>query len=161
MTHVAPVLLDFESRSRADLGAVGGRKYWEHPSSEALVVVWYDTADGTVGAWYPGQAWPHRGRMVPLTFQFGARAEDPGYFEDVEEVWELREDRKWPTQAERSKMPHWQQMAVTRHENEAVLDAIRAGATSKGAIAQRTGLSCFDTTLVLRRLERAGLIEYT
>ena len=64
MTHVAPVLLDFESRSRADLGAVGGRKYWEHPSSEALVVVWYDTADGTVGAWYPGQAWPHRGRVL-------------------------------------------------------------------------------------------------
>jgi hypothetical protein len=96
-----------------------------------------------------------------LDLNIGIDAEDPGYFEDVEEVWELREDRKWPTQAERSKMPHWQQMAVTRHENEAVLDAIRAGATSKGAIAQRTGLSCFDTTLVLRRLERAGLIEYT
>lgn len=60
----APVLLDFESRSRADLKRVGGRRYWEHPSSQALVVVWYDTADGSTGAWAPGMPWPHRGRVL-------------------------------------------------------------------------------------------------
>lgn len=59
-----PILLDFESRSRADLKKVGGRKYWEHPSSEALVVVWYDTRDGSAGLWFPGQAWPHTGRVL-------------------------------------------------------------------------------------------------
>jgi len=64
MTAPAPVLLDVESRSRADLPRVGGRRYWEHPSSHVLVVVWYDTADGTVGAWYPGDAWPHDGRTL-------------------------------------------------------------------------------------------------
>lgn len=61
---IAPVLLDVESRSLADLPTVGGRRYWEHPSSEALVVVWYDTATGDVGAWAPGMAWPHVGRVL-------------------------------------------------------------------------------------------------
>lgn len=60
----APVLLDFESRSRADLKRVGGRRYWEHPSSEALCVVWYDTRDESVGVWFPGDAWPHAGRVL-------------------------------------------------------------------------------------------------
>ncbi len=60
----APVLLDFESRSRADLATCGGRRYWEHPSSEALVAVWYDTATGVVGAWTPASAWPHPGRTL-------------------------------------------------------------------------------------------------
>lgn len=60
----APVLIDFESRSRADLKAVGGRRYWEHASSEALCVVWYDTRDGSVGVWTPGQPWPHVGRVL-------------------------------------------------------------------------------------------------
>lgn len=59
-----PILLDFESRSRADLKKVGGRKYWEHPSSEALVVVWYDTMNGGAGLWFPGQQWPHVGRVL-------------------------------------------------------------------------------------------------
>ena len=81
----APVLLDFESRSRADLAVVGGRRYWEHPSSQALVVVWCDTADGSAGAWYPGQPWPHEGRVLAAhnahgfdrfaaeRYEFGAR----------------------------------------------------------------------------------------
>ena len=60
----APVLIDFESRSRADLKIVGGRRYWEDPSSEALCVVWYDTLDGSVGVWAPGQSWPHAGRVL-------------------------------------------------------------------------------------------------
>jgi len=58
------VLLDFESRSRVDLSTCGGRRYWEDSSSEALVVVWRDTTDGSVGAWYPGQEWPHCGRVL-------------------------------------------------------------------------------------------------
>ena len=62
--NVAPVLLDVESRSRADLAAVGGRRYWEHPSSEVLVVVHYDTATGDVGTWAPGMPWPFVGRTL-------------------------------------------------------------------------------------------------
>ena len=53
-----PVLFDVESRSRADLRVIGGRAYWRHPSSEILVVVAYDTADGSVHVWAPGQPWP-------------------------------------------------------------------------------------------------------
>lgn len=60
----APVLLDFESQSRADLDKVGGRNYWTHPSSTPLCCCWYDTADGTIGTWLPGDAWPHRGRTL-------------------------------------------------------------------------------------------------
>lgn len=64
MALTTPVLLDVESRSRADLAAVGGRRYWEHPSSEILVVVWYDTATGDVGVWAPGMPWPFVGRVL-------------------------------------------------------------------------------------------------
>lgn len=49
-----PLLLDFESRSDADLKAIGGRKYWEHPSTEALCCVAYDTDDGALLTWTPG-----------------------------------------------------------------------------------------------------------
>jgi DNA polymerase len=49
-----PLLLDFESRSRADLKAVGGRNYWQHPSTEALCCVAYDTTDGELLTWTPG-----------------------------------------------------------------------------------------------------------
>lgn len=64
-------------------------------------------------------------------------------------------DRKWPTRDERAKLPHWARLAVVRHENEAVLAAIRAGALNTRDIAQRTGLSLFDVSLVMRRLEQA------
>jgi len=59
-----PVLLDFESRSRADLKARGGRLYWEHPSSEALCVCWHDTRTGARGLWLPGEPWPFAGRVL-------------------------------------------------------------------------------------------------
>ena len=59
-----PVLIDFESRSRVELRVVGGRRYWQHPSSVALCCVWYDTHDGTVGVWIPGAPWPHAGRVL-------------------------------------------------------------------------------------------------
>lgn len=55
-----PVLLDFETRSRADLKKVGGRLYAEHPSTEALCCVLYDTDGETVSTWVPGQPPPVR-----------------------------------------------------------------------------------------------------
>lgn len=60
----APVLLDFESRSRADLKKLGGRLYWEHASTEALCCAWHDTADDSRGVWLPGEPWPHGGRIL-------------------------------------------------------------------------------------------------
>jgi DNA polymerase len=60
----APILLDFESVSRADLKKIGGRLYWEHPSSRPLCCAWYDTADGSIGVWQPGDEWPHRSRTL-------------------------------------------------------------------------------------------------
>jgi DNA polymerase len=53
-----PVLLDVESRSRADLKRIGGRNYWEHESTEPLCVVGYDTDSGDLDVWTPGQPWP-------------------------------------------------------------------------------------------------------
>jgi DNA polymerase len=64
MTDAAPVLLDFESRSRADLKATGGRNYWAHPSTEALCCCWHDTRGGADGCWIVGEPWPHRGRVL-------------------------------------------------------------------------------------------------
>lgn len=64
MTERAPVLLDFESRSRADLKKVGGRRYWAHPSTEALCCAWYDTESRKRGLWHPGAAWPHHDRQL-------------------------------------------------------------------------------------------------
>jgi hypothetical protein len=52
------ILLDFESRSRADLARVGGRNYWEHPSTEALCAVLYDTETQDVGLWMRGDPIP-------------------------------------------------------------------------------------------------------
>lgn len=53
-----PILLDFESRSRADLKKIGGRNYWEHETSEALCAVGYDTDTGEVDVWTPGEPVP-------------------------------------------------------------------------------------------------------
>lgn len=64
MDPLSPVLLDVESRSRADLETVGGRQYWTDRTSEILVCVWYDTRDGSVGAWVPGMSWPHHDRIL-------------------------------------------------------------------------------------------------
>ncbi len=61
------VLLDFETRSRADLKKIGGRLYAEHPSTEAICAVLYDTETGDVGAWLPGMPPP-----VPPSERVGA-----------------------------------------------------------------------------------------
>jgi DNA polymerase len=53
-----PILLDFESRSRCDLKKHGGRLYWEHPSTEVLCCVLYDTATHDVKLWLPGDPCP-------------------------------------------------------------------------------------------------------
>lgn len=64
MTTNEVVLLDVESRSRADLKALGGRRYWEHATSEILCVCWHDTRDGARGVWVPGMRWPFEGRTL-------------------------------------------------------------------------------------------------
>jgi DNA polymerase len=52
------ILLDFETRSRADLKKIGGRNYWAHPSTEPLCCCWHDTRDGSEGTWMPGDPKP-------------------------------------------------------------------------------------------------------
>lgn len=54
----APVLVDFESRSRCNLRKRGGRLYWEDPSSEVICAVLHDTATGERTAWAPGDPPP-------------------------------------------------------------------------------------------------------
>lgn len=53
-----PILLDHESRSRIDLTVVGGREYWEHPSTEPLCCVLWDTDAGELEVWEPGMPRP-------------------------------------------------------------------------------------------------------
>lgn len=62
-----PVLLDIESRSRADLKKVGGRNYWEHPSTEALCVVACEPDEGWLDVWERGRPmpqWAREGRVL-------------------------------------------------------------------------------------------------
>jgi DNA polymerase len=54
----APVLVDFESRSRCNLKKRGGRLYWEDPSSEVICAVLHDTETGEAEAWVPGATPP-------------------------------------------------------------------------------------------------------
>lgn len=54
----AYAILDFESRSRADLTKVGGRLYWEHPSTEALCAVVHRTDRDGPTLWLPGMPAP-------------------------------------------------------------------------------------------------------
>ncbi len=54
----APVIVDFESRSRANLKKRGGRLYWEDPSSEAICAVLHDTQTGEYDTWAPGDPPP-------------------------------------------------------------------------------------------------------
>jgi DNA polymerase len=54
-----PTLVDFESRSRADLKAKGGRLYWEDPSSEVICSVLYHVETGEVTTWAPGEPAPN------------------------------------------------------------------------------------------------------
>ena len=60
------VLLDIESRARIDLKVVGGRNYWEHPSTELLCLSWHDTATDARGTWHPGDASPYWRFTAPL-----------------------------------------------------------------------------------------------
>jgi DNA polymerase len=50
------VLVDFETRSRADLTVVGGRVYVDHPTTEVVCACFY--ADGEALTWFPGDAPP-------------------------------------------------------------------------------------------------------
>lgn len=59
-----PILLDFESRSRADLKKVGSRNYWAHPSTEALCCVCFDTDTGEIDIWERGQIPPQMVRTA-------------------------------------------------------------------------------------------------
>jgi DNA polymerase len=59
MATPAPVLVDFESRSRCDLKRRGGRVYWEDPSSEAIVAVLCNTETGEAQVWEPGDRTPN------------------------------------------------------------------------------------------------------
>lgn len=59
-----PVLLDVESRGRAKLRDVGGRRYWDCPTSEMIVSVLADTATGEVHTWRPGDPSPQLGTAV-------------------------------------------------------------------------------------------------
>lgn len=59
-----PVLVDFESRSRANLKRKGGRLYWQDPSSEAICAVLYDTATDEWHTWSPGAPAPVIGTAV-------------------------------------------------------------------------------------------------
>jgi len=51
-------IIDFETRSRADLKAIGGRNYAEHPSTDVLCCVLY--VEGEYFDWRPGDAAPPR-----------------------------------------------------------------------------------------------------
>jgi len=64
-------ILDFESRSRADLRVVGGRLYWQHDSTEALcAVIWRSTE--TFELWLPGEPAPQlEGYMLAAHNAFG------------------------------------------------------------------------------------------
>ena len=48
---------DFETRSLADLPAVGGYAYARHPSTDILVIA-YAFGDGPVQVWSPEWCWP-------------------------------------------------------------------------------------------------------
>jgi DNA polymerase len=73
-----PVLVDFESRSRANLKACGGRRYWDDPSSEAICAVLYHPASGYAESWVPGEPAPQLEHAVAhnarLFDQFAAAA---------------------------------------------------------------------------------------
>lgn len=50
------IIVDFETRSEADLLTVGSYVYARHPSTEVLMLAWEDTVKdpGTVHQWFPG-----------------------------------------------------------------------------------------------------------
>ncbi len=58
MPAFVTLLLDFESRSRADLKRIGGRNYWADATTEPLCCVWHDTDTGVTDVWLPGDPTP-------------------------------------------------------------------------------------------------------
>ena len=61
-------LFDFESRSKAKLSGptgVGGRNYWEHPSTEAIVCVVHNADTGERDIWTPGDPSPIGPEDIP------------------------------------------------------------------------------------------------
>lgn len=65
MTLELPAFVDFETRSRADLEEIGGRRYAEHPSTEVLCAVLRD-AEGSVVEWVGGEWFFVGGDGLPL-----------------------------------------------------------------------------------------------
>lgn len=59
MSEYPICLLDFESRSRADLKVIGGRLYWEHPSTEPLCAILYYSDRDEYDVWLPGEPPPN------------------------------------------------------------------------------------------------------
>ncbi len=55
---MSTILLDFESRSRADLKTIGGRLYWQDPSTEVICVVLHEVESGLRVTWLPGDPCP-------------------------------------------------------------------------------------------------------
>ncbi len=51
------LIVDFETRSKANLSDLGGRLYAEHPTTEVLCACFWDPEDGRVD-WVPGQGFP-------------------------------------------------------------------------------------------------------
>jgi hypothetical protein len=56
-----PLILDFESRSAAELDEIGGRLYWEHPSTEPICLCMY--YQGERLTWLPGDPPPGEFRV--------------------------------------------------------------------------------------------------
>lgn len=57
-----PLILDFESRSNADLEEVGGRLYWEDPSTEPICLCMYYRGERLT--WLPGDTPPGEFRVI-------------------------------------------------------------------------------------------------
>jgi DNA polymerase bacteriophage-type len=89
MSDAPPVQLDFESKSRCDLKARGGRNYWADPSTEVLCCVWYDPASGRVGCYTPDNP---KGRPPPGRQYAAHNAENFDRFGAVREGWCRPED---------------------------------------------------------------------
>jgi hypothetical protein len=57
-----PLILDFESRSDADLSEIGGRQYWAHPSTEPICLCMYYMGERLT--WLPGDPAPGEFRVL-------------------------------------------------------------------------------------------------
>lgn len=76
----SPVFVDFESRSRVKLRDVGGRKYWEHPSSEVVCAV---LRQGVESVLVSPLRTPHDLPTVHATFDTVCTSFKPSVFDTV------------------------------------------------------------------------------